>query len=91
MLDAREANYQKLRVRQGLNPGSPFERQPPTTWRNSNALAPMVINVVDPRETVRSEEIALLLTDEGPEDFDLTGKPGRTRKGVGVLPHAKLR
>ena len=30
LLEAREANYQKLRIRQGLRPGSQIERQPPT-------------------------------------------------------------
>ena len=30
LLEAREANFQTLRIRQGLRPGSQFERQPPT-------------------------------------------------------------
>ena len=37
LLGAGEANYQKLRIRQGLGPGSQFERQLPTAWRNSRA------------------------------------------------------
>ena len=59
LLPAREANYQELRIRRGLRPGLQFERQPPTSWRNSRAQAPTGSNVVEPRETVRSEEAAL--------------------------------
>ena len=36
----------------------------------------MGINVVEPREAGRSEEDALPLTDEGPEDLELTGEAG---------------
>ena len=76
LLEAREANYKKLPIRQGRRPSSQFERQPPIAWRNSRALAPTGINVVEPREAGRSEEDALQLTDEGPEDLELTGEAG---------------
>ena len=46
LLEARKANYQKLRIRQILRPGSQFERQRPTAWRNPRAQAPTGINVV---------------------------------------------
>ena len=76
LLEAREANYQKLCIRQGLRPGSQFERQLRTAWRNSRGQAPTGINVVEPRETGRLEEEAPLLADEGPEDLELTGEAG---------------
>ena len=76
LLEAREANYQKLRIRQGLRPGSQFESQPPTASRNPRARAPTGINVVEPRKTGRSEEDALPLAEKGPEDLELTGKAG---------------
>ena len=76
LLEAREANYQKLRTRQGLRPGSPFERQAPSAWRNSRAQAPARIKVVEPRETDRTEGDALPLAGEGPEDLALTGEAG---------------
>ena len=75
-LEAREANYQMLRIRQGLLPGSQFERQPPTAWRNSRAQAPTGINVVEPREAGRSEEDAPPLPEEDLEDLALTGEAG---------------
>ena len=53
LLEAREANYKKLRIRQGLLPGSQFERRSPTASRNSRAQAPTGINVVEPREAGR--------------------------------------
>ena len=74
--EAGEANYQKLHIRQGLRPGSQFERQAPTAWLNSRAQASTGINVVEPREAVRSEEYAPPLSEEGPEDFALTGEAG---------------
>ena len=75
LLEARQANYQNLRIRQGLRLGSLFQRQPPTAWQNSRAQqAPTGINVVEPREAGRWEEDALSLTDEGPEDLALTGE-----------------
>ena len=76
LLAVREANYQELRIRRGLRPGSQFERQPPTAWQSSRAQAPTGINVVDPRETARSEEEALPLAEEGPKDLELTGEAG---------------
>ena len=76
LLEAREANYQKLRIRQGIRPGSQFERQPPTAWRNAHAQAPTGINVVEPHETGRSEEDAPPLSEEDPEDLALTGEAG---------------
>ena len=45
LLAAREANYQELRIRGGLRPGSQFDRQPPTAWGKSRAQAPTGINV----------------------------------------------
>ena len=74
LLEAREANYQKLRIRRGLCPGSQFTRQPPTTWRNSRAQAPTGINVVEPCEAVRSAEDAPSLSEEDAEDLPLTGE-----------------
>ena len=74
LLAALEANYQELRIRRGLRPGSQFDCQPPTTWRHSRGQAPTGINMVEPREAGRSEEDALPLTDEGPEDLELTGE-----------------
>ena len=76
LLAAREANYQELRVCRGLRPGSQFDRQPPTAWRNSRAQAPTGINVIELRESGRLEEDALSLPDEGPEDLELTGEAG---------------
>ena len=77
LLEAREANYQKLRIRQGLRPGSPFERQPPTAWRNTRTQAPARINVVEPRaEDSRTEEDPQPLAEGGPEDLTLTGEAG---------------
>ena len=76
ILEAREANYQKLSILQGPRPGSQFEPQPPTAWRNSRAQAPTGINVVEPREAVRSEEDAPSLSEGYPEDLALTGEAG---------------
>ena len=76
LLEAREANYQKLLIRQCLRPGSQFERQPPTAWPNSRAQAPTGINVVEPREAVRSEKDAPHLSEGDPEDLALTGEAG---------------
>ena len=76
LLGAREANYQKPRIRQGLRPGSQFERQPPTAQRNSHALASTVNIVVELRETFRSEDTALQLAEEGPADLAMTGEAG---------------
>ena len=77
LLEAREANYQKLRIRQGLRPGSQFERPPHNARRNLRSQqAPPGINVVEPREAGRSEQDALLLAEEGPEDLALTGEAG---------------
>ena len=76
LLAAPEAKYQELLIRRGLRPGSQFDRQPPTAWRNSRGQAPMGINVVEPREAGRSKEDALPLTDEGPKDLELTGEAG---------------
>ena len=76
LLEARQANCQKLRIRQGLRPGSQFERQPPNACQNSLAQAPTGINVVEPSETGRSEEDAPPLSEEDPEDLTLTGEAG---------------
>ena len=76
LLEAREAPYQKLRIRQGLRPGSQLEHQPPTAWQNSRAQAPTGINVVELHEPARSEEDALSLSEEYPEDFALTWQAG---------------
>lgn len=74
LLEAREANYQKLRIRQGLRPGSPFNRQPPTNGRTAPVRPATDVNVVE-----ADTEQALALEAEGtdlhhPEDFALTGE-----------------
>ena len=71
-LEALEANYQKLRIRQGLRPGLQFERQPPTAWQNSRAQVPTGIKLVEPRKAGRSEEDAPPLPEEYLEDLALT-------------------
>ena len=76
LVDAREANHQKIRIRQSLRPGSQFERQLPTAWRNSRAQAPTGINVVEPLETGLSEEDTPFLSKEDPEDVALKGEAG---------------
>ena len=47
LLEARETNYQKLRIREGLGPGSPLNRQGPSAWRNQRRATPAAINVVE--------------------------------------------
>ena len=76
LLETCEANYQKLRIRQGLRPSLQLERQPLTACRNSRAQAPTGINVVEPREDVRSEEDAPPLSEGVPENLALTGEAG---------------
>ena len=76
LLDAHAANYQKLRIRQGLHPGSQFERQPPTASRNSRAQAPTGIKLVEPHEAIQSEEDAPTLWQGDPEDLALTEEAG---------------
>ena len=49
LLAAREANYQELRIRRGLRPGSQFDRQPPTAWRTSRAQAPVIMWILPVR------------------------------------------
>ena len=36
LLEAREVKYKKLRIRQGLRPGSLFNRQGPSAWRSTS-------------------------------------------------------
>ena len=76
LLEAREASYEKLCIRQSLRLGSQFERQPPTAWRNSRAQAPTGINVVEPHEAGQSEEDASPLSEVDLEDLALTGEAG---------------
>ena len=86
LLEAREANYQKLRIRQGLRPGSQFERQPLTARPYSRAQARTGTNVVEPREAGRSEEDAPPLPEEDLEDFALTGEAGGRVEASSILP-----
>ena len=73
LLEAREANYQKLRIRQGLRPGSPFNRQPPPTWRTQRPAGQAGVNVVETPTDAYAEEADV---EETREDLMLTGEAG---------------
>ena len=47
LLAAMEANYQKLRTRQGLRPGSPFSRPQGPVWRGNSSSQTTPVNLVD--------------------------------------------
>lgn len=90
LLEAREANYQKLRIRQGLRAGYPFNRQPPSAWCNQRQTAPAGVKVVEnPPEDYRAEKDSGIPADDIREDLALTEKQGRTGRGDVVHPRAK--
>ena len=76
LLEAREANYQKLRIRQGLRPGSPFSRQGPSAWRNQRQAAPAGVNVVEEPHPDPTEDHVAQAADETREDLLLTEEAG---------------
>ena len=76
LLEAREANYQKLRIRQGLRPGSPLNRQGPSAWGNQRQAAPAGVNVVDESHPEPTEDHVAQAADETREDLQLTGEAG---------------
>ena len=76
LLEAREANYQKLRIRQGLRPGSPFNRQGPSAWRDQRQAAPAGVNVIEESHPDPTEYHVAKAADETREDLLLTGEAG---------------
>ena len=76
LLEAREGNYQKLRIRQGLRPGSPFNHQGPSAWRNQRQAVPAGVNVVAELHPDPTEDHVAQAADETREDLQLTGEAG---------------
>ena len=73
-LAAREANYQKLRILGGLRPGSPFNCQGLSAWRNQRSTAPGGVNVVKEPKPGPTEDHVAQVADEPGEDLMLTGE-----------------
>ena len=76
LLEAREVNYQKLRIRQGLRLGSPFNRQGPSAWPNQRQAAPSGFKVVEELHPDPTEDHVAQAADETREDLLLTGESG---------------
>lgn len=75
LLEAREVIYQKLRIGQGLRPGSPFNRQPQSTWSSQIQMTPASVNVVEnPPEDYRTEKDPSIPAGHIREDLALTGE-----------------
>lgn len=70
LLQAREANYQKLRLRAGLRPGSPFSRPQGPNWQGQSPRT-STVNLVDDGTAEEYPPAA----GEG-EDLYLTGESG---------------
>ena len=74
LLAAREANYQKLRTRQGLRPSSPFSRPQGPVWRGNSSSQTTPVNLVDEvadgaeKLVAEDEEEDLQLTEEDRDD-----------------------
>ena len=76
VLEARESNYQKLRIRQGLRPGSPLNCPGPSAWRNQRQGAPEGVNVVEEPHPDPTEDHVAQAADETREDLQLKVDPG---------------
>ena len=77
LLEAREGNYQKLRIRQDLRPGSPFNRQGPSAWRNQHQASPSGVNVVEKLHLDPTKAHVAQVADGTGEDLLLTGDAGK--------------
>ena len=76
LLEAREANYQKLRIRQSLRPGSPFNRRGPSAWQSRRQEASAGVNVVEEPHPDPTEDHVAQPAYETCEDLLLTGEAG---------------
>ena len=75
-LEAREAHCQKLRIRQGLRPGSPFNGQPPPAWQKAAPQGPARVNVFEGLPSSDDEGDPVAFTKDELEDLQLTGEAG---------------
>ena len=66
----------KLRIRHGLRPGSPFNRQGLSAWPNQLSTAPAGVNAVEEPQTGATKDYVAPLADETREDLALTGETG---------------
>ena len=88
-LEAREANYQKLRIRQGLRPGIPSNRRGPSAWRGQRQATPAGVNLVDESHPDLPRTTCLKPRMKPARTCCLREKPRRTRRSDDVSPRAQ--